>query len=67
MAHQRPATELEDKLISALTFIMAFYEPGQRYLDTNAWKEAEASGRQVLALAKDEVQRIDRSRLGKAS
>lgn len=33
----------------ALNFILAFYEPGQRYLDTNAWKQAEASGRRVHA------------------
>lgn len=33
----------------ALNFILAFYEPGQRYLDTEAWKNAEASGRRVHA------------------
>jgi len=31
----------------ALNFILAFYEPGQNYLDTNAWKQAEAKGRIV--------------------
>jgi hypothetical protein len=31
----------------ALNFILAFYEPGQRYLDTNAWKNCEASARLV--------------------
>lgn len=33
----------------ALNFILAFYEPGQTYLDTNAWKQAEARGRLVHA------------------
>jgi hypothetical protein len=33
----------------ALNFILAFYEPGQRHLDTNAWKQAEAAGRAVHA------------------
>lgn len=31
----------------ALNFILAFYEPGQTYLDTNAWKQAEAGGRRA--------------------
>lgn len=31
----------------ALNFILAFYEPGQRHLDTNAWKNAEAGGRRA--------------------
>ena len=35
----------------ALRFIMAFYEPGQTYLDTNAWKQAEAQARAALAEA----------------
>ncbi len=36
----------------ALNFILAFYEPGQRYLDTEAWKQAEASGRRAHAKAR---------------
>lgn len=40
---------LTEQLAGALNFILAFYEPGQRHLDTNAWKEAEASGRRALA------------------
>ncbi|CCV12977.1 hypothetical protein [Mesorhizobium sp. STM 4661] len=40
---------LVDELTGALRFIMAFYEPGQRYLDTEAWKHAEAGGRRALA------------------
>lgn len=40
---------LVDELTGALRFIMAFYEPGQTYLDTNAWKVAEAGGRNALA------------------
>lgn len=54
---KRPATPLEDDLIGALQFIMAFYEPGQRYLDTEAWKHAEAGGRRALARAAEEVDR----------
>jgi len=34
---------LEDST-GALQFILAFYEPGQRYLDTEAWKSACARG-----------------------
>ena len=34
---------LED-CVGALQFILAFYEPGQRYLDTEAWKQACAKG-----------------------
>ncbi|MES0134463.1 hypothetical protein NKJ88_05770 [Mesorhizobium sp. M0016] len=40
---------LVEDLTGALRFIMAFYEPGQRYLDTEAWKHAEAGGRRALA------------------
>jgi hypothetical protein len=35
-------------LVGALRFILAFYEPGQRYLDTEAWKVAEAGARRAL-------------------
>ena len=41
--------DLVDELTGALRFILAFYEPGQTYLDTNAWKQAEAGGRRALA------------------
>jgi hypothetical protein len=47
---------LVGELTGALNFIMAFYEPGQRYLDTNAWTQAEAGGWRVLAKAKGEPQ-----------
>jgi hypothetical protein len=44
-------TKHTDQLIrdawGALNFILAFYEPGQRYLDTNAWTSAEANARAV--------------------
>lgn len=30
--------------VGALQFILSFYEPGQRHLDTEAWKGACASG-----------------------
>ncbi len=33
----------------ALNFILAFYDPNQRYLDTNAWKACEANARSVHA------------------
>lgn len=39
------------ELLGALRFILAFYEPGQRHLDTEAWKLAEAGGRRALANA----------------
>lgn len=42
-------------LLKALRFILAFYEPGQTYLDTNAWKCAEASGRAAIAKATGEA------------
>lgn len=38
-------------LVGALRFILAFYEPGQRHLDTEAWKLAEAAGRRALVNA----------------
>lgn len=44
---------LIEQMAGALNFILAFYEPGQRYLDTNAWTQAEASGRRALKAAKD--------------
>lgn len=40
---------LVEQMAGALNFILAFYEPGQTHLDTNAWKQAEASGRRALA------------------
>ncbi len=36
--------EALEKCVGALQFILAFYEPGQRYLDTEAWKVACAGG-----------------------
>ena len=39
------------RLRSALQFILAFYEPGQRHLDTEAWKRAEAQARAAVAEA----------------
>lgn len=41
------------QMAGALQFILAFYEPGQRYLDTNAWTQAEASGRAAMQAVKD--------------
>lgn len=38
-------------LLGSLKFILAFYEPGQRHLDTEAWKVAEASARAAVAKA----------------
>lgn len=37
-----PRTALED-CVGALQFVLAFYEPGQRYLDGEAWKVACAN------------------------
>ncbi len=45
--HRAAPSEAEDALsdcVGALQFILAFYEPGQRTLDTEAWKRACASG-----------------------
>jgi hypothetical protein len=44
--------QLIEQMAGALNFILAFYEPGQSYLDTNAWTRAEAGGRKALADAK---------------
>jgi hypothetical protein len=44
-------TALVQELTGALRFILAFYEPGQTYLDTEAWKVAEAGARRVVAKA----------------
>jgi hypothetical protein len=44
---------LVEKLWGALNFILAFYEPGQRYLDTEAWKHAEAGGRAAHKAARE--------------
>lgn len=38
-------------LLAAMRFILAFYEPGQTCLDTNAWKQAEAAARAAVAKA----------------
>lgn len=46
------ADALIARLWGSLNFILAFYEPGQRYLDTEAWKQAEASGRRSHADAR---------------
>lgn len=38
-----PSRELVEKLTGSLNFVLSFYEPGQSYLDTNAWAQAHAS------------------------
>lgn len=48
-------TKLLEEAWGALNFILAFYDPGQRYLDTNAWKQAEASGRRVHAKLRETI------------
>ena len=51
--HQR-TQDLTDGLKSlndAMRYILAFYEPGQTHLDTNAWKLAEAEARAAHAEA----------------
>lgn len=40
--------EVLQNLANAMRFVLAFYEPGQRTLDTNAWKSAEAGARHAL-------------------
>lgn len=54
-----PVRDLVDELTGALRFIMAFYEPNQRHLDTDAWQLAEANGRR--ALARGEAELADRA------
>lgn len=54
MRTAREFEELEQShsdLMGALRFILAFYEPGQTYLDTNAWKHAEAGARAKMVKA----------------
>lgn len=43
------ALKLMGEAWGSLNFILAFYEPRQTYLDTNAWKQAEASARRSHA------------------
>ncbi len=43
------------ELRGALQFILAFYEPGQRHLDTEAWKVAMASAQHALAKSRPDV------------
>lgn len=43
----------------ALNFILAFYEPGQRYLDTEAWKNCEANARAVHARLRAAMETTD--------
>lgn len=50
-------THLLQQAWGALNFILAFYEPGQTYLDTEAWKQAEAGGRRAHALLAAELSR----------
>lgn len=47
-ADQHPDALIRDAW-GALSFILAFYEPGQQYLDTEAWKLCEAGARAVHA------------------
>jgi len=32
--------QLIEDMAGSLNFVLAFYEPGQQYLDTNAWTQA---------------------------
>ncbi len=48
-----PPTDLRavlEELTGAMRFVLAFYEP-QNYLDTEAWKRAEAGARRAFAKA----------------
>jgi hypothetical protein len=49
--------ELLGQAWGALNFILAFYEPGQTYLDTNAWKQAEACGRAAHKALRERLER----------
>lgn len=53
-------TALLKQAWGALNFILAFYEPGQRYLDTNAWTQAEASGRRAHAALRARIDELKR-------
>lgn len=48
----KAASEALQQCWGALNFILAFYDPNQRHLDTNAWKQAEAGGRRAHAHAR---------------
>lgn len=50
--HDKETDALIKQLTGALNFILAFYEPGQTYLDTNAWTQAEAAGRRAFEASK---------------
>ena len=58
---QGPVMSEERKLIQdlwgALNFILAFYEPEQTYLDTEAWKQAEAGGKRARQSAREYLAR----------
>jgi len=43
-AHAHHIEEALADCVGALQFVLAFYEPGQRHLDTEAWKSACAKG-----------------------
>lgn len=61
----KKATELNTEAWGALNFILSFYEP-QNYLDTNAWKQAEAGARKVhakLSAAIDKLPEVEDSKL----
>jgi hypothetical protein len=47
--------ELIKKLAGSLNFILAFYVPGQRHLDTEAWKQACASGVDAFNAANERI------------
>ena len=49
------ADAINAQLLGALRLILAFYEPGQTCLDTNAWKQAEAAGRAAVRAAEGEA------------
>lgn len=40
LAERADPEQLIKDMAGALNFVLAFYEPGQRYLDTNAWAQA---------------------------
>ena len=42
--------QIIEKMTGALQFVLAFYEPGQTYPDTEAWKRAQRGAEEAFIL-----------------